>query len=131
MENFKEAFENKREIKSCEKLNEEISELKNLNRVLSNKTYGIPGTLIEVKLLEELSELSKEVSKAIQNGGNYYNILEEIADVYICLGEFIKYYEISKSFIQKACDIKIEEANKKLRYDLTTFDYITSDNPTK
>ena len=35
--------------------------------------------------IEELSELQKEITKLIRNKGDFQNILEEVADVYIAL----------------------------------------------
>lgn len=52
--------------------------------------------------IEELSELQKEICKALRNqdNTNYDNLVEELADVEIMLEQIKIYFEISKSEIE-------------------------------
>lgn len=43
--------------------------------------------VISVVAIEECSELQKEITKMMRERGNKMNLLEEMADVYICLAE--------------------------------------------
>lgn len=52
---------------------------------------------------EELAELTQEVSKYLRHKGDYYNILQELADVMIC-----------KNYIQMLCGISDEDLNKAI-----------------
>lgn len=60
----------------------------------------------ELICLEELSELQKELTKQLRNKGNMRNLVEEMADVYICLktiqsGMFISDREINEAIVEK------------------------------
>lgn len=60
----------------------------------------------ELICLEELSELQKELTKQLRNKGNMRDLVEEIADVYICLktiqtGMFISDREINEVIVEK------------------------------
>lgn len=60
----------------------------------------------ELICLEELSELQKEITKQLRNKGNMRNLVEEMADVYICLktiqtGMFISDREINEAITEK------------------------------
>ena len=60
----------------------------------------------ELICLEELSELQKELTKQLRNKGNTRNLVEEMADVYICLktiqtGMFISDREINEAITEK------------------------------
>ena len=59
-------------------------------------------------VMEELSELSKEVSKVLRDKGDRVGIVEEVADV-ICSIEYIKnILNISNSEINKAINVKLD-----------------------
>ena len=58
--------------------------------------------------MEELAELQQEVSKKIRGSGDKIGLLEEMADVYICL-EFLKsIFNIHESDVFRAIDVKLE-----------------------
>lgn len=60
-----------------------------------------------VVIMEELAELIQQVSKQIRGSGDKYGLLEETADVYICL-EFLKLlFDIDPDMLQKAIDVKL------------------------
>lgn len=52
--------------------------------------------VISVVAIEECSELQKEITKMIRERGNKMNLLEEMADVYICLSELEQCYGITE-----------------------------------
>jgi len=61
----------------------------------------------ELICLEELSELQKELTKQLRNKGNMRDLVEEMADVYICLktiqtGMYISDREINEAIVEKA-----------------------------
>lgn len=73
-----------------------------------------------VIIMEELSELIKAVSKSYRaqlemdnNEDIYYGLIEEMADVRICM-EFLKdIFNISESDLEKAIDIKLQRESKR------------------
>lgn len=54
-------------------------------------------------VMEELAELSKEISKELRGKGDWYNILEELADV-----------KLSLYYVQEICDISNDDLNKAI-----------------
>lgn len=61
-----------------------------------------------VIIMEELSELIQEVSKHYRNKGNIMHLLEEMADVYICLEELKLMTGIDDHDIEAAMSVKYE-----------------------
>lgn len=51
--------------------------------------------VVSVVAIEECSELQKEITKMLRENGNKMNLLEEMADVYICLAELRQCYGIT------------------------------------
>lgn len=51
--------------------------------------------VISVVAIEECSEIQKEITKMMRERGNKMNLLEEMADVYICLAELRQCYGIT------------------------------------
>ena len=70
-------------------------------------------TLIVV--MEELAELAQEVSKKLRGKNNYYNLLEEMADVQLALYYLQDICDISDEELQKAISIKAERVDKVVR----------------
>lgn len=75
-------------------------------------------------IMEELAELSQQVSKGVRDDKPYaysYSLLEEIADVSICLDFLILHYGIDPKDLEYAIKVKLireynrckEESNKK------------------
>lgn len=58
-------------------------------------------------VIEELSELQKEVCKALRDKLNIDNLCEEIADVVICLQYLIEYYKLDEKYIEKIKEMKL------------------------
>lgn len=58
--------------------------------------------------MEELAELQQQVSKQIRGYNDSIGLLEEMADVYICL-EFLKsIFNIDEPDLRKAMDVKLK-----------------------
>ena len=52
--------------------------------------------------MEEMAELTQEISKLIRGKGDYFSLLEEMADVQICLYHLQNLYKISDENLNKA-----------------------------
>ena len=65
------------------------------------------GKLQLVIAIEEMSELTKEISKDLRGKGKRENIVEEMADVQLMLDELKEYYNISQEEIYKVKRKKI------------------------
>jgi NTP pyrophosphatase (non-canonical NTP hydrolase) len=75
--------------------------------------YGADSQIM--MMLEEMSELSKELLKNINRGkDNIEDIAGEIADVGILLEQMKNIYEISDEKIDEIMDYKIRRLEKKL-----------------
>ena len=74
--------------------------------------YGIK--LQTIKAIEELSELQKELCKAIVGNGNNENISEEIADVQIMIEQIKIMWGITYEKIEYIKKEKIERLKKRL-----------------
>lgn len=71
------------------------------------------GTMNSIIVMEELSELSKEVSKAIRGKGDATSLLEEMADVYLGIKYLQEIYNISDEALNKAINVKLNRQNKR------------------
>lgn len=65
--------------------------------------------------MEELSELQKEVSKELRGKGDRVSILEEIADVEVCMMYLKELLHISEDDIERAVHVKLERLENILR----------------
>lgn len=84
--------------------------------------YGIQNQSLVA--MEELSELQKAVSKLVRCSeertkpfdfkGLRNNLIEEMADVLICMDQLIEYYQIERSEIQEFIQAKQERQAKRL-----------------
>lgn len=59
-------------------------------------------------VIEELSELQKEVCKKLRGKENNIDLCEEIADVVICLQYLIQYYNLNENTIEYLKEKKLE-----------------------
>lgn len=75
-------------------------------------------------IMEELAELIQQISKQLRNTGDSYDLVEEMADVYICL-EFLKLiFDVDPDLLQKAIDVKLKrEANRIALYPKPEWDF--------
>lgn len=87
--------------------------------------YGIQNQSLVA--MEELSELQKAVSKLVRYPeertkpfdfkGLRNNLIEEMADVLICMDQLIEYYQIERHEIQEFIQAKQERQAKRLEED--------------
>nr|DAY84679.1 MAG TPA: nucleoside triphosphate pyrophosphohydrolase [Caudoviricetes sp.] len=95
------------------------------NKQINNETmdrYGIERQSLVA--MEELSELQKAISKLVRNPeektkplefkGLKNNLIEERADVLICMDQLINFYKIDRSEIQELIQAKQERQAKRL-----------------
>lgn len=64
--------------------------------------------------IEELSELQKELCKALRGNINKENIIEELADVLIMLDQIKIYFSITSNEVKEIIDKKIERTKERL-----------------
>lgn len=62
--------------------------------------------------IEEMSELTKEITKNIRGKENYNEILEELTDCYIMLENIRQIFNISDVEINIEADKKLERVNQ-------------------
>ena len=65
--------------------------------------------------MEETAELSQEISKYLREEGDYYNLLQEMADVQICLYHLKILFNITDEELNKAINVKIGRMARRLR----------------
>lgn len=65
-------------------------------------------------VMEELSELSKEISKQLRDKGDQYNILEELADVQLGIYYVQEICGINNDDLHKAMNIKMRRLGEVL-----------------
>lgn len=65
-------------------------------------------------VMEELSELSKEISKQLRDKGDQYNILEELADVQLGIYYVQEICGINNENLHKAMNIKMRRLEEVL-----------------
>lgn len=87
----------------------------------SNLKDGNPrGHRNLIIVIEELSELSKEISKELRGKGDQYNILEELADVQLGIYYVQEICGVNNDDLHRAINIKIkrveEVLNEKEKY---------------
>ena len=69
--------------------------------------------------IEELSELQKELCKAMRGRDNHKEILEETADATICLLQIREMYNIREDELQKEINEKLRRLEERLEYERT------------
>lgn len=87
--------------------------------------YGIERQSLVA--MEELSELQKAISKLVRNPkeitnklefrefrGLRHNLIEEMADVLVCMDQLIEFYHIQRPEIQELIQAKQERQAKRL-----------------
>ena len=66
------------------------------------------GTRNIIMAIEELSELQKELSKFLRGKGDHLCIVEEVADVIMCINLIAIICSITDEEINKAINVKID-----------------------
>ena len=78
--------------------------------------YG--KTIQTIVAIEEMSELTKELSKNLRGEDNHGAIVEEVADVYIMLHQLTIMYDIDINEIINVMNEKLERLKNRLEGDL-------------
>lgn len=90
----------------------------NQERFLSN------GRVQEIIWVEELSELQKEITKSLRGKLRKDNMIEELADVLICLEQLKIKYNVSEDELQKWIDYKWNRDKNKVNQSKNNGKYI-------
>ena len=88
----------------------------NLDSKQRDMFSGFHNTVI---VIEELSELTKELTKALRNKEDMIGILEELADVSLGIDYIKEIFDITDKELEYARSIKINELQKKFNGDYT------------
>ena len=88
---------------------------------------GVIRQVIDVKghkhqtivAIEELSELQKELCKALRGRDNHKEIVEETADATICLIQIQEMYNIKDEELQKEINEKLRRLEERLNHERT------------
>lgn len=81
---------------------------------LLNENISHNGTDKElVIIMEELAELSQQVSKLFRDQCDHMHLLEEMADVYICLEELAMIAGIDDVALRAAVSVKLNRIRKR------------------
>lgn len=76
------------------------------------------GDLQMVVAVEELSELQKEVCKAMRGKFNKEHLAEEIADVKIMIDQIMLHYAIQESEVQQVIDEKLKRTEERFKGEI-------------
>lgn len=88
---------------------------KERRRIIRKSVAGQHWKLKCTVAIEELAELAQVISKQIRGFNDRMGLLEEMADVCICL-EFLKcIFKITPEELQKAVDVKLQRERSKLK----------------
>ena len=68
--------------------------------------YGI--RLQSTVCMEEMAELTQQISKKLRGKGDRYHLTEEIADVYICLDMLRKMYAVDNEVLAGIISAKLD-----------------------
>lgn len=76
------------------------------------------GDLQMVVAVEELSELQKEICKAMRGKCNKEHLVEEIADVKIMIDQIMIHYAIQESEVQQVIDEKLKRTEERFKGEI-------------
>lgn len=77
-------------------------------RIMRNSLKRVSWQTKCTVTMEELAELQQQISKQIRGCGDRIGLLEEMADVYICLNFLKSIFNVSEEDLRKSIDIKLE-----------------------
>ena len=81
-----------------------------------NTSIFINGSKIKcVVAMEEFAELQQQISKYLREEGDYYAMLEEMADACLCLDNLKRIFGITDDEIWKAIDVKLLREKERLK----------------
>lgn len=107
-------------IKRLETASEEIDKdyySTMMERIIIYNGYGnLSQNTNLVIAMEEMAELSQEISRKLRGREtSNIGILEEMADVIICIDVLRRIFNISDSDLNKALNVKLDRFNKKIK----------------
>lgn len=85
----------------------------NINLILNSQSVEVNKTIV----IEELSELQKEVCKDLRGYERREEIKEEMADVYICLQMLKEIYNFSDEELEKMYERKMRRNIERINKD--------------
>ena len=74
--------------------------------------YGI--RLQSTVCMEELAELTQQISKPLRGKGDKAHLVEEIADVYICLDMLRKMYGVDSELLATLISYKLDRTKDRM-----------------
>lgn len=86
-----------------------VGKLEETNVCTSPISEDVPNPKSLIVMIEEFSEAQKELSKFLRGKGDEEGLLEEMADVQICLFKYQRLFGISDELLNKAMCIKLDE----------------------
>lgn len=87
---------------------------------ITEKAISMYGKVYQsIIAMEECSELSQAISKCIRSPeeGARENLVEEMADVLICLGQLKSIYQVSDEELREWTECKLERLERRLSYE--------------
>ena len=87
------------------------------NRIVRRDIKRLGETMCNIIAMEELSELSKEISKELRGKGDNTNILEELADV-----------QLGIYYVQEICKINNEDLHKAMNVKMKRLEDVLIEN---
>ncbi|MCR5703741.1 MAG: hypothetical protein K6G85_03890 [Eubacterium sp.] len=82
--------------------------------IIRESIYKYGKQMQTVVCMEELAELTQALSKQLRGSGNEENLIEEIADVYICLKMISVMYFVNEKVIEESIKNKQMRTHKRI-----------------
>ena len=90
----------------------------NINKEIVSRSLDTYGNGIQlVVCMEELSELSQAISKEIRGVGDRSNLVEEMADVIICLEILKQIFAVTNVELEEWVKFKQGRTLKRIKYE--------------
>ena len=90
----------------------------NINKEIVSRSLDTYGNGMQlVVCMEELSELSQAISKEIRGIGDRSNLVEEMADVIICLEILKQIFAVTNVEIEEWVKFKQGRTLKRIKYE--------------
>lgn len=90
----------------------------NINKEIVSRSLDTYGNGIQlVVCMEELSELTQAISKEIRGKDNRNNLVEEMADVIICLEILKQIFAVTNVEIEEWVKFKQERNLKRIKHE--------------
>ena len=85
---------------------------------ITRKAINLYGVKLQsVVAMEELNELGQQIAKQIRGKGQHDHLVEEMADVMICMFQLFTIYKVSGKELQEAIDLKLSRLEKRMEND--------------